>query len=168
MKRLFTLAGALAGLILAPPAAQADPQPILAAFQGCWRGEGAGGMTDVRCVAPMEGGQFTRDAHRVGGSPYGGETIYHRDPRTHRLSYTYYASDGGVMRGEADEAGELITFPSADYISATGETITLRSSWRRTGPDTFEAISEALQNGAWREHLRLRYSRINERPVLTR
>ena len=166
MKRLFALV--LASAALLPGLAQADPQPILSAFHGCWRGEGQGGMTDVRCVAPMEAGQFTRDAHRVGGSPYGGETIYHRDPRTHRLSYTYYASDGGVMRGEAEEAGDLITFPPADYVSSDGETITLRSSWRRTGPDTFEARSEDLQNGAWREHLRLHYTRMIERPVLTR
>ncbi len=166
MIRVALLAVALAALCAAP--AHADPAPILTAFQGCWNGAGQGGMTDVRCVAPMEGGQFTRDAHRVGGSPYGGETIYHRDPRTRRLSYTYYASDGGVRRGEADETGALITFPAADYVAAAGETITLRSSWRKTGPDRFEAISEALQNGVWRVHLRLTYTRTAERPVLTR
>src|SRR5512143_763742 len=101
-----------------------------AAGAGRFRAKAA--STDIRCFQPMLGGQYVRDTHVVhdGAGPYSGESIYYLDAQTHQLSFTYYASDGGVMHGTArvDEHG--ITFPPGQFVSADGQTLTLRSTWR--------------------------------------
>jgi hypothetical protein len=155
---------ALAFAGFAAPVAAQPAMPPMAALQGCWHGqfEGAPGMTDERCIAPMLGGQFVRDTHTVhGGEPgYGGETIYARDPVSHRIAFTYYASDGGIETGFVDpQAGEFV-FPPGRYVGADGQSLTMRATWRMDGPDHFTTDTEVMQGGQWRSHMRILYTRV--------
>ena len=159
----------LASLVLAGSAAAGDrPLAQMDFFQGCWRGtfEGPGHVTDNRCFQPMLGGQFVRDTHVVHGGqgPYSGESIYYLDAQTHLLSFTYYASDGGVMRGTGSVDEHGITFPPAQFVGSDGEAITLRSTWRREGADRYVAVAEIQEHGQWRPHITITYARA---PVLS-
>jgi hypothetical protein len=142
-----------------------DPLAPLAFFQGCWHGAFAGSttVTDDRCFASMRG-HYVRDTHDVRGAPeaYGGETIYYFDPQAHRIAFTYYASDGGIARGFADADGQGLVFPPGQYVGADGSTITIRSTWRPDGPDRYVSVAEFQENGQWREHLRITYTRATD------
>lgn len=155
------VAVAALSLCAATPAAS-DPQPLLASFQGCWRGQFAAGAppaaTDQRCIEAVWGGHFTRDVHRLGGGDYGGESLYRRLPGG-GIEFTYYSSDGGVMRGAVEDQGETLVFPPSDFVTPEGQTLHMRATWRRDGPDRFVTITEAEQNGAWREVMRINYVR---------
>ena len=157
----------VASFALAGSAAAGDgPSAQLGFFEGCWRGtfQGEAGVTDNRCFQPMLGGQYVRDTHVVhnGQGPYSGESIYYLDAQTHQLSFTYYASDGGIMRGtgRVDEHG--ITFPPSQFVSSDGEVLTLRSTWRREGADRYVAVAEIQANGQWRAHTTITYVRAPE------
>ena len=157
----------LAIFALADSAAAGDgPLAQLDFFQGCWRGsfEGPGNVTDNRCFQPMLGGHFMRDTHVVHGGqqPYRGETIYYLDAQTHQLSFTYYASDGGTMRGMGNAAEQRITFPPAQFVGSDGETVTLRATWRRDGADRYVAVAEIQEHGQWRPHITINYVRAPE------
>src|SRR5689334_20816807 len=124
----------LASFALTASAAAGDgPLAQLNFFQGCWRGtfQGEAGVTDIRCFQPMLGGQYVRDTHVVhaGAGPYSGETIYYLDAQTHQLGFTYYASDGGIMRGTGNVDEHGIVFPPSQYIGSAGQALTLRSRW---------------------------------------
>jgi hypothetical protein len=164
--RAFVLS-LIAGFALAGPAAAGDgPLAQLDFFQGCWRGtfEGPGNVTDNRCFQPMLGGQFVRDTHVVHGGQgaYSGETIYYLDAQTHQLSFTYYASDGGVMRGTGNVDEQGIMFPPAQFVGSNGEAVTLRSTWRRDGADRYVAVAEIQEHGQWRPHITIAYVRARE------
>jgi hypothetical protein len=157
----------MASFALAASAAAGDgPLAQLGFFQGCWRGtfQGEGGVTDIRCFQPMLGGQYVRDTHVVhdGAGPYSGESIYYLDAQTHQLSFTYYASDGGVMRGTGSVDEHGITFPPGQFVSADGQTLTLRSTWRRDGVDRYVAVAELEDHGQWRAHTTITYRRARE------
>jgi hypothetical protein len=145
--------------------AQADDRPVasMSFFQGCWHGVFAGSdaVTDERCFAPMLDGRFVRDTHVVHGgeNAYSGETVYYMDAATHRLAFTYYASDGGIARGYADADLHGIAFPPGQWIGADGQTLIMRATWREDGPNRYVAISEIEEDGHWREHLRITYTR---------
>jgi hypothetical protein len=112
----------------------------------------------------MLGGQYVRDTHVVhnGAGPYSGESIYYLDAQTHQLSFTYYASDGGVMRGTGSVDEHGITFPPGQFVSADGQTLTLRATWRRDGADRYVAIAEIEDHGQWRAHTTITYVRAPE------
>jgi hypothetical protein len=156
------LAATIVAAATVAPAALADPAPLLAAFQGCWHGQfGAGGppgATDDRCIQPVWGGHFVRDTHRLGGGDYGGESLYRRVPDG-GIEFTYYSSDGGVMRGAIEEQGETLVFAPSDFVTPEGQRLHMRATWRRVGADGFVTITEAEQNGAWREVMRINYLR---------
>ncbi len=165
--RALALAAIAAALFAG--AAQAGDGPIaqMDFFQGCWLGVfgGSGAVTDERCFAPMLGGVYVRDTHVVHGaaSAYSGETIYYLDGPARRLAFTYYASDGGIARGFATVDEHGVTFSPGQWIGADGRTLTMRSSWREEGPNRYVAVSEIEENGQWREHLRITYTRAPER-----
>jgi hypothetical protein len=142
------------------------PSAQLHGFEGCWRGvfQGESGVTDIRCFEPMLGGQYMRDTHVVHGGQgaYSGETIYYLDAQTHLLSYAYYASDGGVMRGTASVDEHGVTFPAGQYVDTDGSTLTLRSTWRRDGADRYVAVAEMEDHGQWRPHTTITYVRAPE------
>lgn len=164
--RALVLALLASATLVGSAAAGDGPSAQLNFLQGCWRGafQGEAGVTDNRCFQPMLGGRYVRDTHVVhnGAGPYSGETIYYLDAQTQQLSFTYFASDGGVMRGtgSVDERG--ITFPPGQYVGADGQTLTLRSSWRRDGADRFIAVAEMQDHDQWRPLHTITYVRAPE------
>jgi hypothetical protein len=166
LMRALVLALAASAIWASSAAAGDGPLAQMNFLQGCWRGafESESGVTDIRCFQPMLGGQYVRDTHVVhnGARPYSGETIYYLDAQTQLLSFVYFASDGGVMRGTGtvDERG--IVFPPGQYISSDGQTLTLRSSWRRNGPDRFVAVTEMQDHDQWRPLHTIVYVRAGE------
>ncbi|MBS0385663.1 MAG: hypothetical protein JSS00_09990 [Proteobacteria bacterium] len=164
----FAFAGAVLAAVCAGSAQAGDgPLAQMHFFEGCWHGVfgGAGAVTDERCFAPMLDEHYVRDTHVVhgGDGAYSGETVYYIDAQSQRLAFTYYASDGGIARGfaEADQHG--LTFPPGQWIGADGQSLTMRATWRAEGPNRYVAISEVQENGRWREHLRIVYTRAPER-----
>lgn len=168
MKRILMAAALLAFA----SSAQAGDGPLaqMHFFEGCWRGQfaasgagaGVGAVTDDRCFEAMQGGTYVRDTHVVRGAPgpYSGEAIYYLDAQAHKLAVIYFSSDGGVERGFAEPDGHGgLTFPPGIYVDADGSTLTMRATWRTDGPDRYIAIAEAQDNGQWREHLRILYTR---------
>ena len=157
----------VASAALVGSAAAGDgPAAQLNFLQGCWRGafQSEAGVTDNRCFQPMLGGQYMRDTHVVhnGAGPYSGETIYYLDAQTHQLSFTYFASDGGVMRGTGNVNEQGIVFPPSQYIGSDGQALTLRSNWRRDGPDRFVAVTEMQDHDRWRPLHTIVYVRAGE------
>lgn len=148
---------------MAASAAAGDgPSAQMHFFQGCWHGvfAGSGAVTDERCFAPMLDGHYVRDTHVVhGGGAYSGETIYYLDAQSQRLAFTYFASDGGIARGFAEASEQGLTFPPGQWVGADGQSLTMRSNWRADGPNRYVAVSEIEENGQWREHLRIVYTR---------
>ncbi|MES1157329.1 MAG: hypothetical protein ABUL73_06070 [Alphaproteobacteria bacterium] len=164
MIRALLTAAALSAALTGSAFAGDGPNAAMHFYLGCWRGAFAGSttVTDDRCFAPMLGGAYLRDTHDVRGGPgpYGGETIYYEDAQAHRIAFTYYASDGGMSRGFVDVGQDgLITFPPGEYVGSDGATLTMRATWTPDGPNRYLAIAEVLENGQWREHLRIAYTR---------
>lgn len=157
---------AIATAFASSAAAGDGPLAQLNFFQGCWRGtfQGEGGVTDIRCFQPMLNGRYVRDTHVVhnGRGPYSGESIYYLDAQTSLLSFTYYASDGGVMRGTGNVDERGITFPPSQFVSTDGDVLTLRSTWRRDGADRYVAVAEVEDHGQWRAHTTITYVRARE------
>jgi len=68
-----------------------------------------------------------------------------------------------VERGFAEPDGHGgLTFPPGDYVGADGATLTLRAAWVTDGPDRYIATSEILENGQWRPHLHITYTRAHD------
>jgi hypothetical protein len=157
LKRLIA---ALALGALASAAHAQERLAPLATLEGCWLGSfsGPNQLQDERCFTPIAGGQQWRDVHEVVGVGYGGETIYAWDAAAQRIDVSYYANDGGLMRGYAVVSPEGIAFPEARYVGANGGVQQLRSRWT-LGGDGFEVVTERLEDGAWRELMRISYRR---------
>ena len=159
---------ALAAFAFGAPALAGDgPMAQMNFFQGCWHGAFTGSttVTDDRCFEPMLGGTYIRDTHQVRGAPgpYGGESVYYLDAEAHKLAVIYFSSDGGVERGFAEPDGRGgLSFPPGTYVGADGSTLTLRASWVTDGPDRYVATSEMLENGQWKPHLRITYTRAHD------
>lgn len=156
----------LLALLLTACATSARAEPLrdaLQAFDGCWTGAFAGSeRRDIRCLTQLNAGQQWKDEHTVEGAGYGGMSIYAWDPELQRIDLTYYASDGALMRGYAVAQPDGLLFPDARYIGADGVVQHLRSRWRITGADAFEAVTEREQGGVWSELMRITYVRAGE------
>ncbi|WP_395647482.1 hypothetical protein [Terricaulis sp.] len=144
--------------------ANAQPQPdlrALKAFEGCWTGVFAGQnhLRDDRCFTQVNLGAQWNDVHTVAGAGYGGVSMYAWDPELRRIDVTYYASDGALMRGYAIAEVDGLSFPDARYIGADGRVLHLRSRWRFTASDRFEAVTEREEDGVWTEFMRIVYAR---------
>jgi hypothetical protein len=152
---------ALAVLAWAAPAQAANQLDVFRALEGCWVGtfEDANGLQDERCFTPMQSGKQWRDVHAVVGVGYGGETIYAFDAEADRIVVTYYANDGGLMRGHADVVDGGVDFPDARYVGADGAVQDLRSRWHLMGADRFDIATERREGGVWRLFMRLSYRR---------
>ena len=165
--RALVIAGVLCAALAGSAQAGDGPLAQMNFFQGCWRGQfsDAANVTDDRCFEPMQGGQYVRDTHAVhgGAGAYSGETIYYLDAQAHRLAFTYYASDGGMSRGfaESDSKGGLVFAPGT-YVGADGSTLTMRATWVADGRDRYIATAEVQENGQWRPHLRILYTRARD------
>lgn len=142
----------------------ASPRPLasLAWLAGsCWTGTFADGRTkDLVCYEWMLGGTFLRSRHRVvgGAGPYEGETVLGHNSGTGKLEYTYFSSAGAIMRGEISPVENGLDFPAAT-VEMGGETIKIRSAWRRDGEDRYVATSERFAGGEWTPFMRIEFAR---------
>lgn len=146
----------------------AELRPLAFLVGSCWRATFPGTTrTDTHCYTPMLGGRYVRDLHIVEGapSPYSGETIYRWDPEARSIRYDYYASDGGYSSGRAEPSGTGLDFPQEDYVSGTGQRMTLRNAWSRDGADAFSGVSSMRQGDQWREMWRMRFTRVGPAPA---
>lgn len=154
LMRALALALAASAMLVSSAAASDGPLAQMDFLQGCWRGafQSESGVSDIRCFQPMLGGRYLRDTHVVhnGAAPYSGETIYYLDAQTQLLSFVYFASDGGVMRGTGTVDAQGVTFPPSQYLGSDGQPLILRSSWRRDGADRFVAVTEIQDRDQWR------------------
>jgi hypothetical protein len=152
-------------LALVPPAAanvREELRPLGYLAGQCWTGTFPDGKsTDTHCFEVVFDGQFLRDRHTVNGAkqPYAGETLYAWDPKKKQITYTYWASDGGVSTGVANAEGEsTITFPE-EYVSDKG-TLTIHNVWTRINNDTYEVVSKKKAGAEWQEMWRMTMRRV--------
>ena len=153
---------AVALLIASLSRAAETPLTPLAFLAGqCWKGEFAeGGSFDRHCFEWAYDGKFLRDRHVVTGKrgPYSGESIYRFDAKAQRIVFHYFDSTGGYSEGRVEPAASELRFPEERYHE--GQMVrTLRTLWRREGPDRFVAITEELKGDMWTEAWRIGYSK---------
>ncbi|MBV8687360.1 MAG: hypothetical protein JOZ90_12935 [Alphaproteobacteria bacterium] len=136
---VISLIAALAAAAV-QPALRPGLEPLGFLVGHCWRGEIKPGQFDTHCFEPVFGGQHVRDRHKVAGagSPYEGETLYSWDGAA--IAFTYWNSLGGVSRGFVRAEAGGLNFGEQSYRGANGERVSIATSWRRVGPDSFEAV----------------------------
>jgi hypothetical protein len=138
-----------------------EPLAPLAFLQGCWAGsfDSPGGLQDERCFEPMQGGRFVRDTHTVVGTGYGGESIYAWNAELRRIEVSYFAADGGLMSGVVAEESDGLWLREGRYVGPDGAIQSLRSHWIRNDLDGFTVETHRLEDGEWRQLMRIIYVR---------
>jgi hypothetical protein len=160
---LRSFAAPLCALVLslvAPQAvaAQQAPSPTLTTLNSlaflagsCWKGTFPDNTaTDEHCFTWMYDKKFLRDRHivRNGKAPYEGETIYFRDLAARQLAYTYWSSDGDVMRGTVEARGDSLIFPTR-FDAPTGP-VEIKAVWTRVGADRYRVWQAQKVGGEWK------------------
>lgn len=141
---LDALKARFAKIAPAPPL-RAELEPLRFLLGHCWRGEFKSGAVDRHCFESAYGGQHVRDRHEVIGpaAPYRGETLYSWDGAAKRVGYTYWSSTGGVSRGTMAATPEGLDFGDETYIGANGRKMTISTTWRKVGADSYETVSRS-------------------------
>jgi Protein of unknown function (DUF1579) len=157
--------GAIALVLLAGVASAADSplQPLDFLVGHCWRGAFPDGKAvDTHCFESMLGGHFVRDRHVVRGErpDYSGESIYWFDPKSNRVSYVYFNSDGGQSTGTLAVDGERLQFGDETYTGPDGKVQRYRTVWERKGADAYVATTEQEANGTWTGAWRIEFARV--------
>jgi hypothetical protein len=135
-------------------------RPLQFLVGSCWTGTFPGAKsTDTHCFEPVYDGKFLRDRHvvRGGKQPYEGETIYAWDPKQKKVTYTYFASDGGVSTGTMETVRGGLVF-SESYEGERGG-LKMRNLWTVTGPDSYDVVVSQWKDGEWREMWRMNMRR---------
>lgn len=143
------------------PALRDEFRPLAFLLGSCWTGTFPDGRsTDTHCFEPMFGGRFIRDRHEVRGGkqPYSGETIYAWDAKTSQVTYTYWASDGGVSSGRMLHHPPDLIFPEAH--SSDGGEITMKNVWTPRGDDAFDMVVTKRTEAGWEEMWRMSLRRV--------
>ena len=132
-----------AALAAQAPAVRQGLEPMSFLVGHCWRGRFESGEVDTHCFEAVFDGQHIRDRHEVtGGSrAYRGETLYSWDGAANVVTYTYWNSSGGVSRGTMRPEADRLRFGDETYRGADGRQISISTSWRRTGDDSYESVS---------------------------
>jgi uncharacterized protein YndB with AHSA1/START domain len=127
------------------PALRPELEPLRFLLGHCWRGEFSNGSVDTHCFESVYGGQHVRDRHEVTGpgSPYRGESLYSWDGSAKRVGYTYWNSSGGVSRGTMESIPEGLDFGDETYTGADGRRMTISTTWRKLGADSYETVSRS-------------------------
>lgn len=128
-----------------PPPLRSELEPLRFLLGHCWRGEFESGAVDTHCFESVYGGQHVRDRHEVKGSgaPYRGETLYSWDGSAKRVGYTYWNSSGGVSRGTMAAKDGALDFGDQTYTGPDGRKMTISTTWRKVGADSYETVSTA-------------------------
>jgi uncharacterized protein YndB with AHSA1/START domain len=127
----------------APPPLRAELEPLRFLLGHCWRGEFKNGAVDTHCFESVYGGQHVRDRHEVAGpgAPYRGETLYSLNGASKQVEYVYWNSSGGVSRGTMAAKPEGLDFGNETYTGADGRKMTLATTWRKVGAESYETVS---------------------------
>jgi hypothetical protein len=153
------LVGALTSVIIGTPRssdAQTAPafdklQPLAFLAGSCWKGTFTGRtVTDEHCFQWIMNGRFLRDHHVVSGdsAPYEGETTYAWDPVQKRITYWYIALPGFFSEGSVEAVDAALVFHD-NLVTATPQQ--LRSTWRRSGPDSYSVRVDDITGGKSKE-----------------
>jgi uncharacterized protein YndB with AHSA1/START domain len=139
------------GEVAASLAPSKSLEPLAFLVGHCWRGEfKARAQTDTHCFDSIYGGRHVRDRHEVkdssGKVTYSGETLYSWDAKLGRVEYTYVASDGGVSRGSMAPKDGALDFGEQRYRGADGKELSISTLWRKSGADSYEAVSRSSAN----------------------
>lgn len=133
-----------------PPSA--SPLSPLAFLAGsCWKGTFAGrNVTDEHCFEWIYNGRFLRDHHIVVGdsAPYEGETTYAWDPGQKQMVYWYIALPGFYSHGTVATSDSALVFDDNLRIAQGRK---LRTTWRRSGPDSYTVRVEDVSRGNAKE-----------------
>ncbi|HJP61048.1 MAG TPA: hypothetical protein VJ865_13665 [Gemmatimonadaceae bacterium] len=132
-----------------PPASHLSPLAFLAG--SCWKGTFAGrNVTDEHCFTWIYNGRFLRDHHIVVGDsvPYEGETTYAWDAAQKQIVYWYIALPGFHSRGTVAPNENALVF---DDNLRTNQARKLRTTWRRSGADSYTVRVEDVTGGNAKE-----------------
>ena len=115
----------------------------------CWVGTFPDGKaTDEHCFEWVYVRKFIRDKHVVRPGTYQGETLYSWDPKTQRPVYAYYNSEGQVIQGSVEYAGNDIVFPS-HYNTPTGA-VEIKAVWTLLGQSAYKVVQSQRSAGEWK------------------
>ena len=132
-----------------PPASPLAPLAFLAG--NCWKGTFTGrNVTDEHCFKWIYDGRFLRDHHIVVGdsAPYEGETTYAWDAAQKQIVYWYIALPGFHSHGSVAPSDDTLVF---DDNLRTTEARKLRTTWRRSSPDSYIVRVEDVTGGNAKE-----------------
>lgn len=135
----------LLALLIAAQATTAQPaslSPFKPLLGACWRGNLSPTMSDTHCFEPVYGGVHVRDRHEVreGGKViYAGETIYTADGPD--LVFTYFNSMGGIGRGKAGSADNMLGFTGTMRPSPGDPEQPIDAEWRILDANRYEVRS---------------------------
>jgi hypothetical protein len=129
----------------------------------CWSGTYPDGTTsDTQCYS-VQFGRLLRGTIELsgmhGGQPvddFQGDSVYAWNPKTNRVQYTFWASDGSYGTGEMYRDGERLVFPPTDAADSPGA---MRSVWRRLDADSFVVTREKRQGETWGKVFEVTYRR---------
>lgn len=115
----------------------------------CWIGTFPNSAaTDEHCFEWVYDRKFIRDRHVVrNAATYEGETLYALKDKGQPVEYWYWSSSGGLSTGTMEPRGDRLEFPERHVRGDT--VIEIRSSWKRTGPDSFLITSERKRGTEW-------------------
>jgi hypothetical protein len=126
-------------------------QPLAFLAGSCWKGTFTGRtVTDEHCFQWIMNGRFLRDHHVVSGdaAPYEGETTYAWDPVQKRITYWYIALPGYFSQGNVEAADSALVFHDSLALSTPQQ---LRSTWRRSGADSYSVRVDDVTGGKSKE-----------------
>ena len=154
--RVITLSSIVTISAAQPSSAQASSPSThldgLAFLAGsCWKGTFAGrNVTDEHCFTWIYNGRFLRDHHIVVGDsvPYEGETTYAWDPGQKQIVYWYIALPGFYSHGTVSPSDSTLVFD--DHLRTT-QARQLRTTWQRTGEDTYTVRVADVTDGKTKE-----------------
>lgn len=164
MRILIPLTLLLGAAAPASGASSLEPFDFLAGH--CWRGEFDNGAVDTHCFSWVYGDKHLRDVHVVRGEgpDYRGETIYSVDGKSGDVVFRYWNSQGGMSDGRIAFENGAILAPGERYVGNDGIPREFRSSLRRLDAERYEAITEELVDGEWREFTRVEFARAEPAP----
>lgn len=143
----------------APRQSAAD---AFAPLLGCWRGafENQPALHDERCFQTL--GEHVVDTHAVRPTSYSGESTYHLDEAAGEIVFAYAGSDGGRSNGAVRVDGARFVFAPHIHRGGDGSAQRLRAAWTMQGADSYVALTEREEGGAWRPFMRITYVRASD------
>jgi hypothetical protein len=154
-------------LASAPALAQMTPSPLagagwFASLAGaCWRGEHpTGKSSDTQCYETQYG-RYIRGSIKVhddkGMLLTEGDSVFAPDPKSGRLAYSQWASNGSYGTGEMTIDGPVLRFQHRQGEGAAR----IRFTWTRLDADRFRISRERrLDDGQWKEEFGVVYHRV--------